>query len=98
MSKPTVGETPTDRLTRLCAAMTDTLEQHPEYRDGDKCMVLLDDDDSGGIVLHGYDDPAEAMADLLMHMRAIFRGTGTRLDLMFMDEDGVDRIDGPVDE
>lgn len=98
MSKPTRGGVPTDRLTRICDAMTFTFNQHPEHQQGDKCMVFLDNGDRGGIVLDGYDDDAEAMTDLLMHLTAIFNANGKRLDLMFMDPDGVTRIDGPVDE
>jgi hypothetical protein len=98
VSKPVVGDTPTDRLTRICDAMTFTFNRHPEHHEGDKCMVLLDDGDHGGIVLDGYEDTAEAMTDLLMHLRAIFRGSGKRLDIMFMDDDGVSRIDGAIDE
>lgn len=82
---------PTDRLTRLCDAMTQTLEDHPEHRESDKCIVFLDDRKRGGIVLHGYEDQGEALADLLMHIKAIFRDMGKRMDIMFMDENGVIR-------
>ena len=92
MSKPTMGRMPTDRLTRICEAMSFTFEHHGEHRETDKCMVLLDDDENGGIVVTGYEDGAEAMTDLLMHLRAIFKAHGKRLDLMFMDEDGIDLV------
>jgi hypothetical protein len=73
---------PHDRLTRLCAAMTDALDAHPERGD-EKCIVFLDSktDMRGGLQLHGYDDDMEAMTDLFMHLRAIFRANGR--DLMF---------------
>jgi hypothetical protein len=72
----TEGE-PHDRLTRLCAAMTDALDAHPEREGDERCIVFLHGAGRGGIVLHGYDgDDAEALADLLVHLRAIFRSRG----------------------
>lgn len=82
MSDPirTEGE-PHDRLTRLCDAMTRTLEAHPEYQEGDKCVVFLDSDvdRAGGLVMHGYDSDSEALADLFMHLRPIFEVNGRHL-------------------
>lgn len=72
---------PTDRLTRLCETMTDALQADPEYGDDVKCVVFLDSDTHGGLQLHGYDDDTEALANLFMHLRAIFRANGK--DLLF---------------
>jgi hypothetical protein len=72
---------PTDRLTRLCAAMTETLEAHPEFTSDVKCCVFLDDGKRGGLQLYGYTDDAEALTDLFLHLRAIFRSNGK--DLLF---------------
>lgn len=69
---------PHDRLTRLCAAMTAALEAHPERGD-EKCIVLLQDGERGGLHLYGYDDDAEAIADLLVQLRAIFQANGKQL-------------------
>jgi hypothetical protein len=79
MSDPlrTEGE-PHDRLTRLCAAMTDTLDAHPE-RGEEKCVIFLQDGERGGLVIHGYDNDLEAMADLFVHLRAIFTADGKTL-------------------
>jgi hypothetical protein len=85
-------EEPQDRLTRVCDAMTTTFDAHPETRETDKCMVFLDDGSRGGIVLHGYEDSTEAFVDLLMHLKAIFKTMGKRLDIMFLDEDGTARF------
>jgi hypothetical protein len=72
---------PHDRLTRLCAAMTDALDAHPERGD-ERCAIFLQDDERGGLVLHGYDDDSEALTDLFLHLRAIFRANGG--DLAFL--------------
>jgi hypothetical protein len=82
---------PQDRLTRICDDMTKVFDHHPEHIDGDKCMVFLDDGHRGGIVLHGYDDQVEAMTDLLMHMKAMFKSAGKNFDIVFLDPEGVDR-------
>lgn len=69
---------PHDRLTRLCAAMTDALDAHPEHG-GEKCIVFLQDGKQGGLQLHGYEDDMEAMADLFMHLKALFAANGKTL-------------------
>lgn len=86
--KPTKGKIPTDRLTRVCNSMIDTLENHYESLDTDKCMIFLDDGDRGGIVLHGYKDDMEAMVDLLVHLTAIFKANGKTLMLVPVANDG----------
>jgi hypothetical protein len=73
---------PHDRLTRLCDAMTGTLEQQAEYTADVKAVIMLDDGQRGGIVLHGYDDDTQAMVDLLMHLKAIFEANGKTLMIM----------------
>ena len=79
---------PIDRLTRLCDAMTDALEAHPECDDTVKAVIMLDDGERGGIVLHGYDDDTAAMVDLIMHLKAIFEANGKTLMVMPLGRDG----------
>jgi hypothetical protein len=92
--QPRRSEQPQDRLTRICDVMTDALHDHPEFREGDKCMVFMDDGESAGLVMDGYDDDSQALADLFQHMQAIMKANGKKLDIIFLDEDGVGRIDG----
>jgi hypothetical protein len=70
---------PFDRLTRLAAEMTDVLEAKGSEVEDVKCIVFLDDRDRGGIHLHGYEDDMEAMADLFLHMKAVFEANGKQL-------------------
>lgn len=76
MTRPRRLDEPHDRLTRMCDTAIRAVESHAERRDGDKCIVFLDDGKRGGIVLHGYDSDLDAMSDLLVHVRAIFRANG----------------------
>ena len=69
---------PHDRLTRLCAAMTDALEAQPGTDDV-KAIVMLQDAERGGLQVHGYEDQVEAMVDLLGHLQAIFEANGKTL-------------------
>jgi len=71
---------PVDRLTGLCAEMTTPLER--DENDDVKAIVFLHDAERGGIVLHGYDDEVEAMAELFVHMKAVFRSVGKDLDFI----------------
>ena len=88
MSDEKRGHEPHDRLTRLCKTMTDALEADPEYGPGIKCVVFLDSDveKRGGLQLHGYENDAEALANVLMHLRAIFRSNGSDLILTAIGE------------
>jgi len=81
---------PQDRLTRMCDEMTKVFDAHPEHREGDKCMVFLDDGKMGGLVLHDYEDQTSAIVDLLLHLRAMFRASGKEMDMIFLGPDGVD--------
>jgi hypothetical protein len=72
---------PHDRLTRLCAAMTDALDAHPE-RGAEKCIVFLQDEKLGGLQLHGYEDDTDAIVDLFVHLRALFASNGKTLAVM----------------
>lgn len=77
---------PHDRLTRICARMTDAMDADPEHRDGDRAIIMLDDGWRGGIVLHGYDSDLDGLADLLAHVRAIFEANGKTLALGVGDD------------
>jgi len=91
LNEVTSSERPHTRLTRICDTMTESFDAHPEHQEGDKCMVFLDDGKTGGIVLHGYEDQIEAMTDLLMHLKAMFKSAGKEFDIMFLGPEGVDR-------
>jgi hypothetical protein len=82
--KPLRDEKPMDRLTRMCDAMIDAFTAHPEYQEGDKCVVFLDNDQErmGGPVLNGYDDDHEAIVNVFMHLRAIFRANGQDMEII----------------
>jgi hypothetical protein len=83
-----VGEEPTDRLGRIAAAMLAAAEAHPEYRAGDRVIVMLDDEvEKRGMIAHGgYEesDGAEAFVNLLGHVDALAQGNGMRLDFIPM--------------
>jgi hypothetical protein len=61
--------------------MTTALKVQEGFSEDVKAVVMLQDDKRGGIQLFNYEDETEAMVDLFMHLRAIFRAQGK--DLMF---------------
>jgi hypothetical protein len=81
-STTTKSATPQDRLTRICDGMIATFNQHGEKRDADRAIVFLADETKGGIGIAGYDDDKDALVDLIVHLRAIFRARGQ--DLYFV--------------
>lgn len=80
---------PHDRLTRICDAMTRAMEAHPEYQ-GDKCCIFMDSDveKRGGLVLFGYEEDADAITSLFIHLRAIFKANGKELMFAPLGGDG----------
>jgi hypothetical protein len=78
----TEGE-PNDRLTRIGAAMLQTLEWHPEASGDERVIIILTDPaaERGGLSFAGYDDDVDAALDLFEHMRALFRARGQELIL-----------------
>jgi hypothetical protein len=82
----TEGE-PHDRLTRLCDAMTDALEAHAEYADTVQCAIFLNDGKRGGLILHGYADDRDAIANLFGHLQAIFQANGMSMELITVPND-----------
>jgi hypothetical protein len=84
-----VGQ-PHDRLTRITDRLLTAVAADPEYQEGDKCIVFMHDDGRAGIGLHGYDEDndIDAMADLLIHIKAIFEANGKTLMVMPVGRDG----------
>lgn len=79
----TEGHEGHDRLTRIGGRLIDVLEADPEYRAGDRAIVMLNDEQNGGIALGGYSDyefpDTSAVADMFVHLEAIFRANGKKL-------------------
>ena len=88
-------DVPIDRQSRIADRMSEAFDADPEHREGDMCIIFVDDDKSGTICIYGYEDTSHAMTHLLIHLQSIFAANGKKLDLMFMDEEGIDRVDGP---
>jgi hypothetical protein len=79
LTRPTRTEgSPHDRSTRLCDAALNAIQTHPDYN-GEKLIVFLNDGERSGIGLTGYEQDSEAMADLLIYLRAIFKANGKTL-------------------
>jgi hypothetical protein len=74
--EPIRSDRPHDRLTELCAVMTDALDAALEPGELPKCAVFLQDGERGGLQLHGYDDDTEAIVDLFLHLKALFESRG----------------------
>jgi len=81
MTKPTTtrSDEPQDRLTRVGDAMLTTFNEHAEKRAVDRAIVFLKDEARGGIAIAGYDDDTDAVVDLVVHLRALFRARGQDL-------------------
>jgi len=81
---------PHDRLTRLCAAMTDALERELGPDDEPvRAIIMLDTRDRGGMQLHGYDGREErlALARILGHAVALGRAAGLPVQVASLGSD-----------
>lgn len=80
-------DVPHDRLTRIGKDILTNLENHPEAQHGDKCIVMLHNGKMGGIALHGYENETEAIADMFVHMQAMFGAIGKELQIITIPND-----------
>jgi hypothetical protein len=71
-------EEPHDRLTRLCQRVLELLEAEPEY-DGERCVIFISGEGNGGLMMHGYENDSEAVADVLIHLKAIMAANGRQM-------------------
>jgi len=71
---------PFDRLTELANTMRESINT-PDNNDV-RGIVFLSDSEMSGIVLFGFDDPIRAMAELLVHMKAVFAAQGKGFGVM----------------
>ena len=90
MTRPRATRTfePIDRLTRLCSVMVDALEEHPEYGEDVRALVMLNADERGGIVQHGYDEEEAPIVDLFLHLQAMFQAQGKTLAIVPIGGEG----------
>jgi hypothetical protein len=70
---------PQDRLTRICGSMLATFNQHAEKHEADRAIVFLVDERKGGIGAAGYTNDDDAVLDLIVHLKAIFKARGQDL-------------------
>jgi len=79
-----------NRLTRLTTVMTNALDRAVELEINlseepvkeVKGIVFLSDDKESGIQLFGYEDTGAGLADLLVHMKAMFASMGKSFGVM----------------
>lgn len=89
MSRPRRQEgEPFDRETRLSAEIGEQAEKMPSFREGDQVIVLVhaastDGQERYGIGMFGYEHDSHAIADLLMHSRAVIEANGGSMQLIF---------------
>ena len=74
------SDVPFDRLTELADEMEKPLDR-PE-NDDVKGIIFLHDAEKGGIAMSGYDDAMEGVADLMIHLKAIFEANGKSFGVM----------------
>jgi hypothetical protein len=66
------GDEPHDRLTQIAAAVGAAFEGHADRREGDKAIIVIEDDSDVGTMLNGYGDTAEAAITLIGCLQAMF--------------------------
>lgn len=82
------SEDPVDRLGRIAAAMLTAAEEHPEHREDDKVIIMLDHGERGLIAHGGYEreeDGADAFVSMLAHLEALAQANGMRVDFVPMN-------------
>ena len=80
---------PRDRLSRIAAAMLKAAEEHPEAREDDQALVMLDSpSERRGTIAHGGFEgvDADAFVNLLGHVDALAQAQGIRMEFIPMSE------------
>lgn len=93
------GFEPFDRLTKLCAVMTDALDTALELEAVEtgeeiqpvRVIILMDSDDKAGAEMLGYENATEGTVALLQHLKALLNAQGKKMGLM--SENGVMLMD-----
>jgi hypothetical protein len=76
----TESDEPFDRLTELCNTMQESI--HSPENDDVRGIIFLHDAEHGGMVLMNYPETNSAIADLLMHLKALFESQGKSFGVM----------------
>lgn len=80
---------PHDRLTSICDDVTRNLDELPDSdREGLRAILFVSDDERSGIKLWNYEDEKEAIAELLVHIQAIFQSIGKRMEVFAVPKKG----------
>lgn len=84
----TRGDKPFNRLTGLCAVMTQALELALEAEIGEqspvRCVVFIEDDKGAGIEYVNYPETSEAIASMLTHITVMLRSAGIDMRIVGM--------------
>jgi hypothetical protein len=81
---------PHDRLTRLAAAVVTAIEDHPEARDDDQVIVMLNNGPEHGLAMAGYEHFTEGSAAMIRHLQAVFAAEGKELRVVEVGQMGRD--------
>lgn len=81
----TEGE-PHDRLTRISDAASRAIDAHPENGPDIKAIIMVDDDERGGMVFHGYEEDADAIVAIFGHLQAALETRGQTLLITGINE------------
>jgi len=87
-------DVPFDRLTELAGVMIAAF-QASDLHDDERCIAFVDGADASGVAFHGYPDAASVAADLLTITQAVFASMGRPLDIMGIDDDGIEHFPNP---
>lgn len=86
----TTSDTPQDRLGRVIDAAMTAIEAHPEYREGDRVLIMAHDRTTmkGGNAGLGFEDAEEVMATMMEHAEAFAKSQGFPFRLLPIDSIG----------
>jgi len=76
---PTRSDKPHDRITHVCDMLISKFANDPRITPEDRLIVFISDGDNGGMAMHGYEDDAEAVGDIFIHLKALLAVNGQKL-------------------
>lgn len=77
---------PTERMTRICAAMIQALNEHPEAGEDLRIVVMLSSsNETGALAIGGYKDDVDAIPDILHQLQTLAGTNGIATTVKFVN-------------
>jgi len=87
-SSGVTDDEPHERLSRIGDAMFNAAHAHPEWREGDRLIIMLDEAEVQAFCANGYESPGQMITAALIQINALIESQGGRMHVIPMPHGG----------